>query len=243
VNGELAPVVLRDSRILECSTRVENVVYDHNSYYDRGYARGIYRPYRHYAGHFGFGFGFGNSYFGPGYGYYGSRRSYRDRGYRHSRGQRRSTHSRVLDAVRNRDGDRADERREGRNGRSEVREGRAEPRRANGRRLTDRDIDERLSRVQSYGTGRNRSQVNRRNSRGNAPMRAGNPQQRNLITASPERPAVSSSQTGRAQPRSNAERRRNITGSETRQSEPRRTETRRNISRPSAPPRAEKPSE
>jgi len=145
----------------------------------------------------------------------------------------------VLDAVRNRDGDRADERREGRNARSEVREGRAEPRRANGRRLTDRDIDERLSRVQSYGTGRNRSQVNRSNRRGNAPMRAGNPQQRNLITASPERPAVSSSQTGRAQPRSNAERRRNITGSETRQSEPRRTETRRNISRPSSPPRAE----
>lgn len=259
VSGELAPVVLRDSRILECSTRVENVVYDHNSYYDRGFARGIYRPYRHYAGHYGFGFGFGNNYFGPGYGYYGSRRSYRDRGYRHSRGHRRGTHSRVLDAVRNRDGDRANERREGRNGRSEVREGRVEPRRANGRRLTDRDIDERLSRVQSYGTGRNRSQVNRSNSRGNAPMRAGNPQQRNLITTSPERSPVSSSTTGRVQPRSNAERRRDITRSapdrrETRQaqpqnnrqqrreitrSEPRRVETRREQPRSNAQRRRE----
>jgi len=33
VNGDLAPVVLRDSRILECSARVDNVVYDHNVYY------------------------------------------------------------------------------------------------------------------------------------------------------------------------------------------------------------------
>jgi len=165
-------------RSLECSTRVENVVYDHNTYYDRGYARGIYRPYRHYAGHSGFGFGFGNSYYGPGYGYYGSGRSYRDRGYRRSSGARRGTHSRVLDAVRNRDG------------------------------------------------------------------RAGNSQQRNLITASPERPAVSSSTTGRAQPRSNAERRRDTTRAaptrrETRQAQPRsNTQQRREITR-SEPQRRE----
>jgi len=95
-----------------------------------------------------------------------------------------------------------------RDSRSEDRNGRFEARRTNSRRLTDRDIDERLSRVQSYGTGRNRTEVNRSGRRGNAPMRAGNSQQRNLITASPERPAVSSSTTGRAQPRSNAERRR-----------------------------------
>jgi len=193
---------------------------------------------------------FGTSYYGPGYGYYGSRRSYRDRGYRQSRGHghRRGTHSRVLDAVRNRDGDRSDARRdrrgEGRNGRSEVREGRVEPRRANGRRLTDRDIDERLSRVQSYGTGRNRSEVNRNNRRRNAPMRAGNPQQRNLITASPERSPVSSSPTGRTEPRSNAQRRRDISRSapdrrETRQAQPQSNrQQRREITR-SEPRRAE----
>ena len=63
LNGELAPVTLRDNRILECSSRVENVVYDHQSYYT-GPHIGIYRPYRHYAGHFGFsslGFGHGFS--------------------------------------------------------------------------------------------------------------------------------------------------------------------------------------
>ena len=46
LNGELAPVTLRDNRILECSSRVENVVYDHQSYYT-GPHIGIYRPYRH----------------------------------------------------------------------------------------------------------------------------------------------------------------------------------------------------
>lgn len=243
VNGELAPVVLRDSRILECSTRVENVVYDHNSYYDRGYSLGIYRPYRHYAGHSGFGFGFGNNYYGPGYGYYGGRRDYRDRGYRRSRGQRRGTHSRVLDAVRNRDG--SDRNRDGRrNSRAEDGNGRFEPRRTNSRRLTDRDIDERLSRVQSYGTGRNRSEVNRNNRRGNGPMRAGNPDQRNLIRMAPERSPVSTSTTGRTQPRSNAERRRDLTRSapdrrETREARPRNNaQQRREITR-SEPRRAE----
>ena len=68
VNGEYAPVVLRDTRILECSTRVNNVVYNHNEYYSPSFSNiGIYQPYRHYTGHSGFGFGFGSSYFGPGY--------------------------------------------------------------------------------------------------------------------------------------------------------------------------------
>lgn len=75
VNGQLAPVVTRDTRILECSTRVENVVYDHTNYYSASPRIGIYRPYRHYAGHSGFGFGFGSSYYGPGYGYYDRNRN------------------------------------------------------------------------------------------------------------------------------------------------------------------------
>ena len=70
VNGDLAPVVKRDTRIIECSTRVENVIYDHASFYGGGYSAGLYRPYRHYAGHSAFGFGFGSSYFGPGYSFF-----------------------------------------------------------------------------------------------------------------------------------------------------------------------------
>ena len=73
VSGDLAPVVLRDTRILECSSRVDNVVYDHNVYYSPPayYSPqvsnfGIYQPYRHYTGHSSFGFGFGSNYFGPG---------------------------------------------------------------------------------------------------------------------------------------------------------------------------------
>jgi len=68
VTGELAPAVVRDTRILECSTRANDVVYDHLTYYNSAehynpYAspsrHGIYQPYRHYTGHSSFGFGFG----------------------------------------------------------------------------------------------------------------------------------------------------------------------------------------
>ena len=71
VNGDLAPVVLRDSRILECSARVDNIVYDHNVYYAPSFSNiGIYQPSRYYAGHSSFGFGFGANYFGPGIGFF-----------------------------------------------------------------------------------------------------------------------------------------------------------------------------
>ena len=86
VSGDLAPVVLRDTRILECSSRVDNVVYDHNVYYSPPayYSPqvsnfGIYQPYRHYTGHSSFGFGFGSNYFGPGINFFnnnGSRRNF-----------------------------------------------------------------------------------------------------------------------------------------------------------------------
>lgn len=196
VNGELAPVTLRDMRILECSTRVENVVYDHASYYDRGYASGIYRPYRHYAGHSGFGFGFGNSYFGPGYGsfgsrsYFGNNRARNSRGNRGTRGSRSGTNRRVLDRVRNRDS--ADGRRDRDEGRRGSRDRDVKAPRSNARRLTDRDIDERLSRVRSYGTGRSRAATQGRTI-GSTPMRAGNESQRSRIRAASPRtqPAVS----------------------------------------------------
>ena len=118
VNGEFAPVVTRDTRILECSAQVENLVYDHVTYYDPRYSVGVYRPYRHYAGHSGFGFGFGSQYFGPGYGFsgansfFGNSRSFgnsfsfsssrsRDRD-RRVNTRRATTAARNLDAVRNR---------------------------------------------------------------------------------------------------------------------------------------------
>jgi len=77
VSGDLAPVVLRDTRILECSTRVENVAYIHDIYYSPStYSRfGIYQPYRHYTGHSSFGFGFGSNYFGPGINFFNNNRS------------------------------------------------------------------------------------------------------------------------------------------------------------------------
>ncbi len=238
VNGELAPVVLRDTRVLECSTRVENVVYDHTRYYDRGFSPGIYRPYRHYAGHSGFGFGFGNSYFGPGYGHYGSRRGYGYRSTRGTRFSRPSTSRRVLDAVRNRD---RDDRSEGRRNTDALTDsGTSRQPRVNARRLTDQDIEERLSRVQSYGTGRTRADV-RRNERAVAPSRAGNASQRSRIrTAAPTAPpAVSQSvapqrsEITRGAPRQAAPVR-----SERRRSETRRSETRRSQPRRSEPTRS-----
>ena len=117
VNGQLAPIVTRDSRVLECSTRVENVVYDHSNYYARSPHLGIYRPYRHYIGHSGFGFGFGSSYFGPGFGFYNSnRRNFRSirrfgsprvvRGYRSDNRDGRRDRRADRDRYRDHDGDR-----------------------------------------------------------------------------------------------------------------------------------------
>lgn len=175
VNGELAPVVLRDSRILECSTRVDNVVYDHVSYYDRSPLIGLYRPYRHYAGHSGFGFGFGNNYFGPGYGYYGrnySRRSH----YGGSRSSRPGIHRRVLDAVGG--ADRRDDRRDGRRANIGAdRNGSRETPRTIRPRQSERQVRDRLSRIESYGVGTSRNSNNAA-TRNNGPMRGVNPRQR-----------------------------------------------------------------
>jgi|GEM_PF-1129629 len=219
VNGELAPVVSRDTRVLECSTRVENVVYNHAAYYDRRYSSGIYRPHRHYTGHSGFGFGFGSNYFGPGYRsynnrvYYGNNRSYGYNRNRRTRSHRPRTGRYDRDGDRNREGrrdrdddrnrdvrrDRDDDRnREGRRNRDdrrvESRDDRGQTRRSNSRRLTDRDIDERLSRIGSYGLGRNRATVDR-DANGFAASRAGNPSQRSRIRAATPRTQPATSQS------------------------------------------------
>ncbi len=78
VSGQSVPVIRRDSRELECSSRVTETIYQSDRYYG-GYAsygglRGV-RP--RYHGHSGYGYGYGGHYGGYGYGYDG----YGGRGY------------------------------------------------------------------------------------------------------------------------------------------------------------------
>ena len=80
LSGEYAPVTRRDSRILECNEKVQDVVYYHEDYYRPSLYVNLFRPYRHYRGHYGFGRSYGYDY----------GRSYRGyRGYRGGRGYRR----------------------------------------------------------------------------------------------------------------------------------------------------------
>ena len=268
VNGDLAQVVKRDSRILECSTRVENVVYDHASYYGAGYSSGIYRPYRHYAGHSAFGFGFGSSYFGPGYGFYsssrigfnqsnfGSRSFSRNRsiGSRSSGIRRSTTRSRTANTERNRDRtdrrrDREDSSLNNRNRRnlngdtSSNQNNAAARRRQNVRRLSEREVEDRASRVQSFGIGNNRNDVRRnvRNSGvgsgvetrpriGVAPATS-QPTTTQSSTSPTNQSQANRSETRRAQPRRSQEPRSATNRSSSNRSENRRSETRRNESR------------
>lgn len=98
LSGEYAPVTRRDNRILECNEQVQDVVYYHEDYYRPSLYVNLFRPYRHYRGHFGYGRGYdyGRSYRG-----YGGYRGYR----RGHDGDRRRTHNRRN--TRHRDHDRA----------------------------------------------------------------------------------------------------------------------------------------
>ena len=51
LNGDRAPNVLRDSRVLECSSDVQRTVFDQGFHGNSGF----FYPYGHYAGHSGFG--------------------------------------------------------------------------------------------------------------------------------------------------------------------------------------------
>lgn len=244
VNGQLAPVVLRDTRILECSTRVDNVVYDHNSYYSRSPRVGIYRPYRHYSGHYGFGFGFGSSYYGPGYGYYDRGRSTRNRRNFRTRSNRpSSTHRRVLDAVRGGGSSRSNETRSDRNrNRSEDRvggrAGNVAARREDASRVNDREMRQRARGLQSYGTETPRA-GRTGNRRSPTPMRVGNTNNRVEIgTGSAPAESRTPKNTGRRiavseskQPEARRE--------QTQRREARRTETRRNDTKRSESRRSE----
>lgn len=93
LSGEYASVTRRDNRILECNEQVQDVVYYHEDYYRSSIYVNLFRPYRHYSGHYGYdrfwGRGYARSY-GYGNGYRGNR------GYRGARryGQGQNGHSR-----------------------------------------------------------------------------------------------------------------------------------------------------
>ena len=55
LSGDYAAVTVRDSRILECSEDIQDVVYYHEDYYAPSFHSNLYRPYRHYSGFSGFG--------------------------------------------------------------------------------------------------------------------------------------------------------------------------------------------
>jgi len=257
VNGDLAPVVKRDTRIIECSTRVENVIYEQASYYGGGYSAGLYRPYRYYAGHSAFGFGFGNSYFGPGYSFFDSSRisfnlnSFGGRSFIPSRsfGGRsfgsRSFGSRFTpnrsnrrNRIVNTDRDRDDVRRARRNfdgERAENRDSETRRRRRNARRVSDSDFEERANRVQTFDVGINRADV-RRNPRNSAIRSSFNAQPRVGVVPAANQPAAQpatapASAAPSAQTQSNRR--------ETRRSQPRRSDTQRSETRRNSTNRSE----
>ena len=55
LSGDYAAVTVRDSRILECSEDIQDVVYYHEDCYAPSFHSNLYRPYRHYSGFSGFG--------------------------------------------------------------------------------------------------------------------------------------------------------------------------------------------
>lgn len=79
LSGEYAPVTLRNSRVLECNEQVQDVVYYHEDYYRPSIHVNLFRPYRHYRGHFGYD-RFWDRGYGQSYGY--------SRGFRGSTGLR-----------------------------------------------------------------------------------------------------------------------------------------------------------
>ena len=55
LSGSLAPAILRDNRVLECSRNVQDVVYDHTYYYAPTFSFNLFRPTRYYGGYHRYG--------------------------------------------------------------------------------------------------------------------------------------------------------------------------------------------
>ena len=101
LSGEYAPVTLRDNRVLDCSEKVSETIYHHDSYYSPSLYLNFYRPYRHYGGHYRYGHsGYGNRY-GHAYrrGHRGYRRGSRGRHHDGYRGRRHRDNDGILDRV------------------------------------------------------------------------------------------------------------------------------------------------
>lgn len=110
LSGSLAPAVLRDNRVLECSRNVQDVVYDHSYYYAPTFSLNLFRPSRYYGGYHRYG-RFDRPYWrsqGRGYGgHYGGWSRGRYDGYRGRGGNsRRDDRGRDRDRDRDRDGSR-----------------------------------------------------------------------------------------------------------------------------------------
>ena len=246
VNGDLAPVVKRDTRIIECSTRVENVIYEQASYYGGGYSSSFYRPYRHYAGHSAFGFGFGNSYFGPGYRFFDSSRiSFNFNSFggrrispsriisgRSIRNRRSNRRDRIINRDRHREQDITDAAQFNFDGET-AGTANSDARRENVRRVSNGDFEERANRVQTFDVGINPGHL-RGNPRNSAIRPSFNSQPR--IGAVPAATQPAAAQPFAAQPatapaiaapslQSQSIRR------ETRRSQPRRTDSNRSSAR------------
>ncbi|WP_026941231.1 hypothetical protein [Hellea balneolensis] len=112
LSGEYAPVTLRNNRILECNEQVQDVVYYHEDYYRPSLYVNLFRPYRHYRGHYRYD-RFGDRGFGRAYGYsrgyrgYRGRNGYRGRLDRHDRRSNRNRRGSTTDQIIDRSVDRA----------------------------------------------------------------------------------------------------------------------------------------
>ena len=103
LSGSLAPTLLRDNRVLECSRNVQNVIYDYNDYYAPTFSLNIFRPSRYYSGYHRYG-RFSRPYWrnrGYGSGQYGGWSRGRYDGYRGRHDNRRDG----WNGGRDRDGD------------------------------------------------------------------------------------------------------------------------------------------
>ena len=163
LSGEYAPVTRRDNRILECNEQVQDVVYYHEDYYRPSLYVNLFRPYRHYRGHFGYNRGYGYNY-GRAYGNYLSHRSYR--GYRGGLERRRARNRRnVADRVIDRAVD--ETRRTNREERRRNRADRSATRRNQDRASSTRRVTREERRANRNGDNRETRRDNRNERRSN----------------------------------------------------------------------------
>jgi len=239
LSGEYAPVTRRDNRILECNEQVQDVVYYHEDYYRPSLYVNLFRPYRHYRGHYGFSRGYGYDFYGHGYrGYRGYRRGH-DADRRRRRNRRNAT-GRIIDrAV-------EDARRT-----VTPREERADRNRRSDRNRSDRDRSDRSREERRAAREGRRADRDREGRRADREGRQADRDRNNIETRRGEiirRPFRLGSHSGAAGRRSNSGRRTTprgndrLAGAATRRAAPRAGTSRpAPSSRPAPAPRAATP--